>query len=59
MRRLAKSISRIYVIRAALLLALWFIVSTVREVVSSHEELIWPEEAVCGHPEDKEAVKAK
>jgi cobalt-zinc-cadmium efflux system protein len=36
---------------AALLLALWFIVSTVREVVSSHEELIWPEKASCGHPD--------
>ena len=36
----------------ALLLALWFIISTVREVVSSHEELIWPEKVLCGHPDE-------
>jgi cobalt-zinc-cadmium efflux system protein len=28
--------------------AVWFIVSTGREVLSSHEELIWPEKIVCG-----------
>jgi Co/Zn/Cd efflux system component len=34
-------------------IAVWFIVSTLREVVQSHEELIWPEKIVCGHPEDE------
>jgi cobalt-zinc-cadmium efflux system protein len=32
-------------------IALWFITSTGREVFQSHEELIWPEKIVCGHPE--------
>ncbi len=31
-------------------IALWIIVSTVREVLGSREELIWPEKIVCGHP---------
>ena len=30
-------------------IALWIIVSTSREVLASHEELIWPEKIVCGH----------
>jgi Co/Zn/Cd efflux system component len=30
-------------------IALWIIASTLREVVGSHEELIWPEKVVCGH----------
>jgi cation diffusion facilitator family transporter len=34
-------------------IAVWFIVSTLREVAQSHEELIWPEKIVCGHPEDE------
>jgi cobalt-zinc-cadmium efflux system protein len=29
--------------------AVWFIVSTGREVVESHEDLIWPEKIMCGH----------
>ena len=29
--------------------AIWFIVSTGREVLVSHDELIWPEKIVCGH----------
>jgi Co/Zn/Cd efflux system component len=29
--------------------AVWFIVSTGREVLQSHDELIWPEKIVCGH----------
>jgi cobalt-zinc-cadmium efflux system protein len=32
-------------------IALWFIGSTGKEVFQSHEELIWPEKIVCGHPE--------
>jgi cobalt-zinc-cadmium efflux system protein len=39
----------------ALLIALWVIVSTVREVVGSREELIWPEKIVCGHSDEAEA----
>jgi hypothetical protein len=33
-----------------------FIASTGREVFQSHEELIWPEKIVCGHPHDDDAV---
>jgi cation diffusion facilitator family transporter len=29
--------------------AVWFIVSTGREVLQSHNELIWPEKLECGH----------
>jgi cobalt-zinc-cadmium efflux system protein len=28
----------------------WLIWSTLREMLASHEALLWPEEAVCGHP---------
>jgi cobalt-zinc-cadmium efflux system protein len=35
----------------AALIATWIIVSTVREVVASRDELIWPEKIVCGHAE--------
>jgi cobalt-zinc-cadmium efflux system protein len=39
--------------------AVWFIASTGREVFQSHEELIWPEKIVCGHPDhDNAAVTA-
>jgi len=31
--------------------AVWFIVSTGREVLKSHDELIWPEKIVCCHTE--------
>jgi cation diffusion facilitator family transporter len=31
--------------------AMWIIVCTVREVLASREELVWPEKIVCGHPE--------
>jgi cation diffusion facilitator family transporter len=31
--------------------AIWFIASTGREVLESHDELIWPEKIVCGHPD--------
>jgi cobalt-zinc-cadmium efflux system protein len=30
-------------------IAVWFMVSTGREVFASHDELIWPEKIVCGH----------
>jgi cobalt-zinc-cadmium efflux system protein len=29
--------------------AIWFIVNTGREVLESHDELIWPEKIVCCH----------
>jgi hypothetical protein len=32
------------------------IVSTVREVFASSEELIWPEKIVCGHSDHEEAA---
>jgi cobalt-zinc-cadmium efflux system protein len=30
-------------------IAVWLIVSTLREVIGSHEELMWPEKINCGH----------
>ena len=30
-------------------IAIWFMVSTGREVFASYDELIWPEKIVCGH----------
>ncbi len=32
-------------------IAVWFIASTGKEILQSHEELIWPEKIVCGHPD--------
>src|SRR6266536_2119375 len=37
-------------------IATWIIVSTVREVFASSEELIWPEKIVCGHSDREEAA---
>jgi cation diffusion facilitator family transporter len=34
-------------------IAVWFIVSTGREVFASSEELIWPEKIVCGHVDEQ------
>ena len=36
--------------------AVWFIVSTGREVLASHDELIWPEKIVCCHTEHEHAA---
>jgi cobalt-zinc-cadmium efflux system protein len=37
----------------------WIILSTVREVFASSEELIWPEKIVCGHSDhEEEAIDA-
>jgi Co/Zn/Cd efflux system component len=33
----------------ALLVALWLIATTVQEIRSAREALLWPEDAVCGH----------
>jgi cobalt-zinc-cadmium efflux system protein len=39
--------------------AVWIIVSTVREVAASREELVWPEKVVCGHSDhDRPAAGA-
>ena len=35
----------------AVAIAVWLIVTTVREVRSSADDLLWPEELVCAHPE--------
>jgi cation diffusion facilitator family transporter len=35
--------------------AIWFMVSTGREVFASHEELIWPDKIVCGHSDHDSA----
>jgi len=34
----------------ALVLATWIVVTTLREMWASGEVLLWPENAVCGHP---------
>jgi cation diffusion facilitator family transporter len=39
--------------------AIWIIVSTGREVIESHDELIWPEQIVCCHPDHAEPQAAK
>jgi cation diffusion facilitator family transporter len=36
--------------------ALWIIVGTAREVLSSHDELIWPDRIVCCHTEHDTAA---
>jgi cobalt-zinc-cadmium efflux system protein len=36
----------------ALVVSVWFIVSTFREVINSRGELIWPERLSCNHPSD-------
>ena len=36
--------------------ALWMIWSTLREMLGSHEALLWPEEPVCGHPAEMQEV---
>jgi cobalt-zinc-cadmium efflux system protein len=36
--------------------AVWFILSTGREVLASHDELIWPEKIVCCHTEHEHAA---
>jgi Co/Zn/Cd efflux system component len=35
-------------------IALWLIVSTLREVIGSREELMWAEKISCGHSDDEE-----
>lgn len=35
-------------------IATWIIGTTAREVYGSHEELLWPEKIVCGHPDHEE-----
>jgi cobalt-zinc-cadmium efflux system protein len=39
----------------ALIIALWVLWSTLSEVLSSHEQLIWPETLICSH-EAEEAI---
>jgi Co/Zn/Cd efflux system component len=34
--------------------ALWIIVTTGRDAFESHEEPMWPENIVCGHPDHNE-----
>jgi cobalt-zinc-cadmium efflux system protein len=36
------------------IIAIWIILSTVREVFGSREELIWPEKIVCGHSDHEQ-----
>jgi Co/Zn/Cd efflux system component len=42
----------------ALLIAAWILWSTALEVLQSREELIWPEQIVCGHDQDKRSAAA-
>lgn len=37
----------------ALIVAAWILVSTVREVIGSGEELVWPENVTCDHSGDE------
>jgi cation diffusion facilitator family transporter len=39
-------------------IAVWIIGSTLREVIGSHEELVWPEKIVCGHSDHDEPAAA-
>jgi Co/Zn/Cd efflux system component len=39
--------------------ALWMIVTTAREVLGSHDELMWPEKIVCGHSDHYEPQAAE
>jgi cobalt-zinc-cadmium efflux system protein len=39
-------------------IAVWIIGSTLREVIGSHEELVWPEKIVCGHSDHDEPTAA-
>lgn len=42
----------------ALLIASWIIWSTALEIIQSREELIWPEQLVCGHGVDERDLAA-
>ena len=33
-------------------IAVWIIWTTLREIIGSHEELIWPEKISCGHADE-------
>ncbi len=37
----------------ALLVAFWFVVSTLRAVIGAGEELMWPEKIACGHSDEE------
>jgi cation diffusion facilitator family transporter len=37
-------------------IAVWIIVSTMREVFASSEELIWPEKIVCSHSDERQTT---
>jgi cobalt-zinc-cadmium efflux system protein len=39
----------------AAIVALWILWSTVREIMGSRENLLWPEKIVCGHPSESQA----
>jgi Co/Zn/Cd efflux system component len=42
----------------ALVIAPWIMWSTSREVIQSREELIWPEQLICGHDVDERSAAA-
>ncbi len=37
-------------------IALWLIASTLREVIASREELLWPEKISCGHTNEEQTT---
>jgi Co/Zn/Cd efflux system component len=37
-------------------IALWIIATTAREVLKSHDELMWAEKIVCGHSDHDDAA---
>jgi cobalt-zinc-cadmium efflux system protein len=40
----------------ALLIAVVIITTTLRAVIGSHDELLWPENVSCGHPKSEQSV---
>lgn len=40
-------------------IALWIIGTTFQEIISSGEELIWPEKIVCGHADHEREADAR
>jgi len=42
----------------ALIIAGFILVTTIGSIVGSHRELLWPENVVCGHPDDAHAPES-
>jgi Co/Zn/Cd efflux system component len=42
----------------ALLIAGFILVTTISSMAGSHKELLWPDNVVCGHPDDAEVPES-